>query len=740
MAAFVACPQANSRSALVAALSLAWLCVAVGAVAFVDPAKEASSLEVAPPKSRGDDAGSVAPDGVDLLSARAAATFGGGPVQSGPDSLDLFDRWALLVGAHRALDTGRGIPSGGPFDALFGRPSPTHRETSLYRISYTGAAFQLMGSVLDTGRYSSAAGSPGDGGASEEATLVEQHPGKRGLDMAAKWRLAPGVSLSTTQVTSRTDDPLDELYGLTTTDAEHGLVLATGRGSVLKAALNLHRQEWDPWVGKQGEEKCERQIELATAFGSTGSSELRLTMSALDSSKGPEREHETTSEARLKLVPVAGLRLTADYESKRREGEHDQTVGSVGAALKVGPGTEVSATLKRLSSGTAETREEGISLTTKLAGGSLNAEEKVGRGNDATVRSRKYGFAGGFGGGTAQTNLKIGFAETRSGTLDAKADREASLHLDRSLGPSVKLTLEHRHKAEGADAEPAEEVETRCEVSAGLGRGASLAVEVAEGNDSGAGSLRRWRLALSRDWERLRLRLGHSARGEGDERESVLTYSADLPAGELPAWAKDISTAHQFSDAHEYLISKEPVWGRPDIPFSGYRLWAARRSGGEDDGQHTLGVAHRRVIAARHHLLLAFEGGPEASSGSLKGRPLSLRRHVAEISTRLPRGLNLRCGYGLETSIGSNADRVGRFGVGAWGKLGEGEQAEIGASRTSGRWEGAAQDRTSVSVLYSRDVGDEHRIEFKAGYGWRADAGEGGDRERRFTFRYARPL
>ncbi len=741
VAAFVACPQANSRSSLVAALSLAWLCAAVGAVAFVDPATQAGSGRETPAsKSEEGDGSTVAPDGVDPLSLPGAAAFDAAPVRSRLDSLDLFDRWSLFPGAHITLGTGGDIASGGPFDALLGRPRPSRREASLYRFSYTEEAFQLTGNVADAGRRLSGGRSSDDGGAGEEAKLVEQHPGKRGVDMAGEWRLAPGVSLSTTQVRRRTDDPLDERYGLTTTRAQHGLVLGTGRAGVLKAALNLHREEWAPWTGKQGEEKCERQMELATTFGSSGGSELRLATGALDSRTGPETEHESTSEARLRLAPVRGLRLTADYESKGREGEDDESVGSVGAALNVGPGTELSATLKRLASGTGETREEGISLTTKLVGGSLDAEEKIARENDGTVRSRRYSFAGGFGGGAVQTNLKIGLTETRGDRPGAKVDRDASFHLDRSLGPRLKLTLEHRHKADGTDAELAEEVETRCEVSAGLGRGASVTVEVAEGNDSCAGSLGRRRLALSRDWEWLRLRFGHSSRGEGDERESVLTYCADLPAGELPAWAKDISSAHQFSDAHEYLISKEPVWGRPDMPFSGYRVWAARRSGGEDDGQDTLGAAYRRVIGARHHLLLAFETGPEGTSGSLKGRPLSLRRQVLEIGTHLPRGLNLRCGYGLDTSSESSADRVARFGIGAWGKLGEGGQAEIGASRTSGGWDGTEQDRTSVSVLYSRDVGDEHRIEFKAGYAWSVDVGGGRDRERRFAFGYETPL
>ncbi|MDH4179036.1 MAG: hypothetical protein OEV33_00880, partial [Armatimonadota bacterium] len=131
---------------------------------------------------------------------------------------------------------------------------------------------------------------------------------------------------------------------------------------------------------------------------------------------------------------------------------------------------------------------------------------------------------------------------------------------------------------------------------------------------------------------------------------------------------------------------------------------------------------------------------PEAEEGIMKGRPLPVRRSVAEIGGRLFRSLHARCGYGLETGLDSPNDRLKRARFGIGGKLAEDEQVEGVVSHEWGRREGEGLSRTRLALLYSHRVDEERRVEAKVGYAWGAGAEPGIGRDCRLTLGYVKPL
>jgi len=303
----------------------------------------------------------------------------------------------------------------------------------------------------------------------------------------------------------------------------------------------------------------------------------------------------------------------------------------------------------------------------------------------------------------------------------------------------VRLALDRRETVKGTNAFPEAMLQTRLGVSAGLGPRTRVTAGLMTGERGASAALGQRLLALSQEWRSLRLRLEQSAAEDGGEQTSCLGYFIEAPTGDLPDWAKTISTAHQFADADQYLLRREPAGApRPDMPFPGYRLWAGHRAGGKYAG-NSYGLAHRRIIAGRWQLQLVYEERPLATDGAEKGLPMPLRRQLIEIGRPLPGGLNARCSYGAKTGLAA-CDQVQGAALGLWGKLGPNEQVEGEVSRDSGRWENADINRTSVSLLYSRRANEEHHVEAKLGYAWGDNVADDRDRDLRLTLSYGKPI
>lgn len=750
MAASAPFSQRTIAGSLAAAAALAWFALATAAFGFVSPDDGQRD------RGQAAHADSPQPAGQPVRCCSWPDGSADGAVPSQPASLEEAGlmlgplaerRWGLLRprdpssvwSGQSVLTLGRQARDDRLLDVVLGSPTPSRLQARAHRFAHSDGSLALRGSVLDVGpRFTPSADVP-DGGA-EEAMLLEEHVGKKALALSGEWRLAPGLSLNTSQDRTRANDRLDEQYGLTTTNAEHSLALDVGPKGRLRAALSTRREEWDRWLGKREKERSERRLEFDTPLGGTGAGKFAFALAAVDSAEGAERQRERTAEAHLSLAPSGRLRLTADYLSKAEGDGGEEMTKAVGGALQLAPGTEVSATLKRLSSAGGDTDEAGLRLAAKLGCGSLELGQGLTRGSEGPVRSRTYSFDGGFGRGGARASLKAQLRETRADGPEGKLEREGGLSLGRSFGAGLKLSLNHRGKVSGSNAEAAQEAETSCELAGDLGGRADFVANVATGRNAAGDVFSRHRVSLSGEWHSARASLEHSTWREGVGRGSVVTCGIDIPAGDLPEWAKSIATVHQFSDAAEYLIPEEPVWGKPDMSFGGYRLWAARRVGGEDDGRETFGFAHRRVVGGRYHLLAAFEEGPEATSGQAKGHPLSLRRYTVEVGAPIARGLTARCGYGMDAGIAAPDDRVDRAGLGVWGRLAGGDQVEVDISHESGRWDDEARERTSVTLLYSKSVGEDHQVELKVGYAWGENVGDGRSRDSRLTLGYEKPL
>jgi hypothetical protein len=78
--------------------------------------------------------------------------------------------------------------------------------------------------------------------------------------------------------------------------------------------------------------------------------------------------------------------------------------------------------------------------------------------------------------------------------------------------------------------------------------------------------------------------------------------------------------------------------------------------------------------------------------------------------------------------------------LGLWGKLREGQQLEGEVWRETGRWDGAAVERTSVTMIYAHRVSDENRVELKLGYTWGDEVIGDRSRDCRFALAYDRPI
>lgn len=626
--------------------------------------------------------------------------------------------------------------------------SPHHSENqgSLYRISYEGRSVKVKGNVLEVGsRFTAGQEAMGER-SSEENELLKQALGAKGLDLKADWRLARGLMFSSGHELRRYDNPLDEKKGLTSSDTSHSLAMGLGGNSSIKASLVQHRESWDRWSGRPEEERRERKLEFQLGAGGENASGLRLALTSVDVTKGGEVGHEQTSEAHFNYAPGARWRLYADYVSKEADAAsalpgRRETTQNIGASLQLAPETQLAAGLKTFSDAEGKTvQESSLGLTAKVggetSGGKLALEQKLRA--DGSTAFHRYNFAGGIGRDRNRTNLQWNWQETSGEATDAPLAHASSFHLDRAFGERVKLAIDRRETVTGTMAAPQMLLQSSLELTAGLGPDTDFTTELMAGEGVEGAALGHRRFAFTQEWRKFRVGLEHNTLVEGTEETRFVGGMIESPTGELPDWAKTITTTHEFEDMEQYLLHKDLIGPWPNLGFTGYRFWAGECNRVAQNGK-AFGLTHRRIFPGRWQLQFAFEQRPLSKEGATEGLPIPLQRQMIELGRPLLRGLNVRGRYGSKAGLESG-DRVQSSMLGLWGKLGSNEQMEGEISHDRGRWEGARVNRTSVSLFYSHRVNEEHHVEIKLGYAWGENIAEGRDRDWRMTLSYGKSI
>jgi len=613
-----------------------------------------------------------------------------------------------------------------------------------YRLDYGTGPLQLRGSFMDVGAGFNPSGEALQGAAPEDLKQLREALGKRKMELTAAWKLLANTDLTSRYLSVRNDKPGDDNQGLTTTDLEHIFALALGGGSRLQASLKEHSEDWDESLGRQGVTRRTSGVEFTTGFGNEDRHGLRLALTSVTTKQGEEEKDEKTTEAHLHLSPSGRLQLTADYVSKERDNGEGQTTQQVSAVMKLAPDARLAATLKTVTPNSgSQTQESSLQLDTKLGGGAsagqFSAEQKTVRvAGQGMTNYLKAQFAGSVGKGPSQTNVQALLQQSAGDDPSDPMSRFTKLHVDRALTPRAKLSADREEQQQGTREQLSATVKSRCALAADLdphtkvtaGFGAQHSDTEPENSDRD--------VAIRREAGPLLLEAQQQLARRGEDGTAVTRYAMDLHRGDLPDWARNISHEHAFGDAAEFLVPREPDW--LDMGFSGLRLLSKQRRGGADDGLDTLAAAQRLVIARRFHLLMAFERCPEARDGDRRGRPMPLTRELIEIGTPVGRGLVARGRYTTEASLLDAESRRGSAALGLWGRLSDNEQVEASVSRETSTWDGAGRDCTSVAVLYSHRLDDEHEVSVKVGYSWGQQNEGEAVRDYRLALRYAKPI
>lgn len=611
------------------------------------------------------------------------------------------------------------------------------RDGSLYRLGFSSDRVIMSGRVMDIGSRFELRGTDAQDMTSDDAELLRQSVGSSGLNLNGAWKLGAGIALTSSYDSLHRDNPGHEQNGLTTTAVSHVLQLAAGSQGTIKASLIQHREEWDLWTGRDTNQRREQKLEYDTTLGPQGFGGLRLAMNTVQKQESGSAQTESTHEAHLNLAPTSRLKLNADYMAKDQAGGSRRLTHAVSATFALTSGMNLSAGFNQLQQEDQQQHDMTIALAGKLAGGQLTAEQKTHLGPEGEVMARKGLFEGVIGSASANTNVKLNFQESQGEGPEAQLSRKAFLHLDRSLSNTVKVLVEQQDTIKGTNAEAVTTAETKYELVASVAPGTSITTGIMTGASAGVDQ-HQHRVTLAHESSRLQFRAEGGTWQTGDTGRSQFTYVVELPTGELADWAKNITTAHEFEDASEYMRGASSNWKRAEMNFLGYRLWMTCRSG-QENGTDSLVFAHRRMLSPRLHLQCLYEERPEGLEGPSKGRPLPLYRQAVDIGGPLLGHMNLRLGCALQSSADGSAGHLVRIRMGMWGRLAGGQQLETEVWREAGEWEATASDRTGVTILYHQQVSDEHRVEVKFGYGWGDGVGEEG-RDGRATLAYVKPI
>lgn len=612
----------------------------------------------------------------------------------------------------------------------------------LLQIAFESPSLSVGGRMAEAGRHLSPLADLGGESAGEDG-MPAVAAGERAAQFSAEWTPSPGLCLTSRRESSSKSGVLDPERGLTTVETAHALVMNLGPGSELRAGAQDEVKQWDPSVGATAQEKRTRTIELATSFGRAEGDGVRLGLTSVLEAEGEQERSRRTQEAHFQLTPRDGLRLTADHVAKANGDGQERTKSTVGAVMRLAAGAELSATMVRQDHGGGqEARDAGFALKSGLGSGSSSGQvtveqHSIVRETGADAQRRVLGFAGKLAGAEVSLRTDETVEEGSAGGLSG----QRSLEVRRELVPGVTLAAQHREKLAGTHEVPQITTHSGADVTAELGGTFTVSAALATDEAPGGFQSQEHHLALSREWQGLRVRAERRAFSGGETERANWGCVIERPSGELPEWAAEIPVGHAFEDADEYLLAPERKWVREGIGFAGSRLCLEQRDGGDEDGRDTLAFEHRMVVGDRYALRLVYEDRPEGLEGSDKGRPLGLSRRFLEVGTRVRDGLVTRVRLGEEVSLLDDEGGVREVGLGLWGTLGADEKVEGEVVHRSGRWEDASVDWTSVSLLYSLRVSEEHQVYLKAGYGW-GDGGpwDGGSRECRMTAGYSKPI
>jgi len=613
-----------------------------------------------------------------------------------------------------------------------------------YQLGYGSGRVELQARLMDMGARFKLSEEALRQSSGEDAKLLREGAGRRNVDLSAVWKLASGSSLTSRHTSLRNDKPGDEKRGSTTTDTSHTFVFGLGRNSRVQASLNEHAEAWDQALGKADVRRRTSGLEFTSQFGTGNRSSLRMALSTVRSREGDKQKTEGTREIHLSLAPAPRLGLALDRVTKG-SAQGGQTTQSVAAVVQLAPESQLSAAVKTLAPEKGgQTRESSLKLNTSLGrgalAGKLTAEQTRVRPPDSgnAKRVRKWQLAGGLGRGLARANLSAALQEERGEGPSGKLARVATLHVDRALGPKVKLTADREEKRSGSNGQPQTDAKSAYALVAELGPRTKLTAGLTSQASSRAEQRSFREVALEHQARAFRVRVRGQGWMEGASSRSAASGVLDLPAGELPAWAKDIMTAHQFPDAHEFLVKPEQPW--LDMPLAGVRIWVKTLRGGPDDGLDGTGFAHRRIVAGRYHVAIASEQHPEAQEGDRKGRPLPVRRRLLDVGTPVRRDLVAHATYTEEASTSAPLMRRHDVALGLRGRLSDQEQLEARVSREAGNWEGKSRTRTSVSLMYAVRVNDDHQVMVKSGYAWSDEDSGVHSREYRVNLSYSKPI
>ena len=619
-------------------------------------------------------------------------------------------------------------------------------EGSLYRVDYSSGPLALRANLVDVGARFSHLSSQPDQSSEEDVKLLQEAAGTRNLELDAELKLARGASLTSRHTALRNDKPGDKKQGLTTTDTSHVFSLALGASSQLQASVKDHEETWDQTQGKPTRQERSNSVELKTSFGSGGRSGLRMAFTTNGKTEEEKEKSEAVREVHLNLAPTSRLQLTADHVTKTPDEGPEQRTQAVGAVMQLAPATQLAASVTTLTSDQGDWQRESVfKLNTNLGGGAtsgqLAAEEKVVRAlaEGASRQFRTYELTGGLGKGPARANLRASLKEERGEGPAGELKRATALHADRAFGPRLNLTADREVQVGGTNREFATGVKSAYAVAAQLDPrtklNASLNTFDREQDD------RRWSRDLVLEHQRrgFQVRSQHQLWREGEQDRTADQHFLDVPRGRLAEWAQDLTHGHEFGDARDYLTPKEPDW--VDMPFAGLRLWTKQRRGGADAGVDSVGWAHRTMVGGRFHLQVACQENPEATDGDNKGRPMAVRRQMAELGGLLRQGLVAHGRYLGEDNTSGDLYQKRGLALGLRGRLSSLEEVEVSVSRETEDWADRSRRRHSVTLMYGLKVNDEHEVSVKAGYAW-SDEDPAGDRSREYRvgLGYSKPI
>lgn len=653
------------------------------------------------------------------LSSRAALKVGAF-AYSGKRSLFAFQGPALAIGlAESGLRpaTATGLVGRAP---TLSRDRANSDQAYSYSVDYSSSRLQLSGSIMDVGaRFSPSADAAGQSG--EELEAVKKALGSQSANLKVAWQLSPLASLTSEHKSVRTDKPGDGKNGLTAVDMVHAVAFNLSAASKLTASIADHDERWDPGLGKPDVRRRTSRAEFQSQF-SGGRGDMRLALTAVNTRTGEQSGSEATREWHLNLQPHSKLRLSADNVAKESGEGQGQTTNTVSAVLSLAADSQLSATMKNTAAAQgAQTRESNLQFTGALGHGasafSLTAVRSAVRSEaNGTLGTTKLSLSGGLGEGAGRTNLSAKLEQQRSSNPEGPLAGTTAFHVDRAFGPRLRVSGDHERKLTGTSVTPQEARKSAVTIAARLGPRTEVTANINAQSQSGAAD--RWArdLVLEQAVGPARLRAERHLLQIGGETQENIRHGVEIPIGSLPEWAKNVARGHQFEDVYDYMTPKEAGW--LEAPVSGLRLWTRRWQGGADGGRTTLSLSHGRVIGRRYYAQYTYQRFPEGTEGDTKDRPLDVLRQAVVLATPVRPKVTGRCWLAQESGLLDARSERRTVGLGLWGQLSDREQVEASVSHDSGTWEGAERDRTSVSLLYSLRVSEEHKVSLKLGYAW----------------------